>query len=275
MGVFWLRVATVLYAAGLIDAILSLLRRNPRFFPYALGAVAAGVLFHFVSIVEVSVAIGHFAINDFFQTASLCAFLIGVVFLLAYWRYRFRSLSVILFPLMFILALAASMGAPIASWPDSRLREGWLLIHIILILVGYAALLLSAGAAVFYLVQERRLKRKQTDSGFGGLFGGDRLPPLDVLDVLITRSMSIGFVAITLGVVAASTWAFIESGTKWISEAKIAVSFITWGFYLLMVFLRVSAGWRGRKAALLVLTVLGFGALTWAAHVGLRPLLER
>jgi ABC-type transport system involved in cytochrome c biogenesis permease subunit len=85
--------------------------------------------------------------------------------------------------------------------------------------------------------------------------------------------MSVGCVAITLAVVAASSYAFMESGTRWISEPKIIVSLATWFFYLLMVFLRLSAGWRGRKAAILALIVLAFAALTWAAHVGLRPLL--
>jgi hypothetical protein len=36
-----------------------------------------------------------------------------------------------------------------------------------------------------------------------------------------------------------------------------------------MVFLRMSAGWRGRKAAVMALSVVGFSVLTWAAHAGL------
>ena len=46
-----------------------------------------------------------------------------------------------------------------------------------------------------------------------------------------------------------STWAFIEFGTSWISDPRISISFITWGIYLAMICLRVTAGWRGRKAA--------------------------
>jgi hypothetical protein len=46
----------------------------------------------------------------------------------------------------------------------------------------------------------------------------------------------------------------------------------TWGIYLVMVFLRVSAGWRGRKAAVLAITALGCSALTWAAHAQLQNL---
>jgi ABC-type transport system involved in cytochrome c biogenesis permease subunit len=113
------------------------------------------------------------------------------------------------------------------------------------------------------------------DRSWFGVINSERIPPLATLDSLITSSMSFGFVAITLAVIAGSTWASIEMGARWISQPKIAVSLITWGFWLLMVFLRVSAGWRGRKAAILALTVLGFCALTWAAHVGLRPMLMK
>jgi ABC-type uncharacterized transport system permease subunit len=265
LSVFWLRCAAVLYAVGLLDAIVAVLRRRSTFFSYALAAFIAGALLHFVAIVELSVETGHLAANNFFETASLCAFLLAVVYLVVHWRLRFTSLSIILFPLVFVLTLIGSMGQPVAGFADARVRKAWLLTHVMLILVGYAGLVLSAGGALFYLLAERRLKRKIPT----------QLPPLETLDTLITRSMSLGFVAITLAVIAGSTYAFIETGTRWISDPRIVVSLITWGFYLLMVFLRISAGWRGRKAAILALTVVSFAALTWAAHVGLRPLLEK
>jgi ABC-type uncharacterized transport system permease subunit len=264
MSVFWLRCATALYAVGLLDAIVTVLRRDSPLFRMALVAFGVGTVFHFVSIVELSVSLRSVAANNFFETASLCALLIAIVFLFVQWKYQFAGLSLFLFPLVFLLALIGAMGSPVATWTNPSLRDAWLITHIVLVLAGYAALLLAASAAVFYLIQERRLKSKKP----GGML---TLPPLDTLDTLVTRSMSIGFVAITLAVIAGTTWAFIESGTKWISEAKVAVSLITWGFYLLVVCLRFSAGWRGRKAALATLMVLCFGVLTWAAHVGLRP----
>lgn len=275
MSLFWLRLAAVLYSFGLIDSILTVLRKQTRFNRLAMICFQAGMVFQFVAIVEHSVALRHLAANNFFETATLCAFVFAIVFLFIHWRYEFEGLSIIVFPLVFLMTLIGSMGTPVSGWADNRVRDAWLLAHILLVLLGYAGLLISAGGAVFYLLQERKLKRKKSDSGFWGLIPSDRLPPLETLDTLITRAMSVGFVAITLAVVAGSTWAFIESGTKWISEAKIAVSLITWGFYLLMMFLRISAGWRGRKAAILALLVVGFAALTWAAHVGLRPLIER
>ena len=57
--------------------------------------------------------------------------------------------------------------------------------------------------------------------------------------------------------------------SSYISVAAIAISFITWGCYLAMVFLRVTAGWRGRKAAIMVIVVVGLSAVTWVAHARL------
>jgi ABC-type transport system involved in cytochrome c biogenesis permease subunit len=82
-------------------------------------------------------------------------------------------------------------------------------------------------------------------------------------------------VFITIGVIAGSAWAFVESGTSWISDPKIAISLFTWLIYLTMVFLRATAGWRGRKAAVLAIAVVCCSAITWAAHVGLRSLLAK
>ncbi len=265
----WLRVAAGLYSVGLLHAILTILRRSATLFRPAVATFTAGALFHFVALVERSRAVHHLPVDNFHESASVCAFLVALVFLFVNWRYRFASLSVFLFPLVFLLTLAGAMELPMAQWPNPRVRDAWLLIHVLLILIGYASLALAAVASVFYLVQERHLKKKQP-----WIFV-DRLPPLATLDNLITKSMGLAFVFITLGVIAASTWAFIESGTRWIVEAKVVIAFLTWGACLVMVFLRTSAGWRGRKAALVAAVALGLGATTWAAHVGLRSLLAR
>src|SRR5260370_3405289 len=238
-----------------------LLRRKSGFLKYALFAFLVATVLHFVAIVELAMAIGHLPVDNFFECATVCAFLIAVLFLFVYWRYDFASLSVCIFPLVFVMAQVGAMDTPILSWPSTNVRNAWLLLHVMMVLLGYAALALTAVASVFYLIQERQLKSKKSIQVF------KRLPPLGTLDNLITSSMGFGFVFITLGVVAGSAWAFIESGTAWIRDPRIALAFITWGFYLMMVFLRATAGWRGRKAALMAVAVLCCSALTWAAHV--------
>jgi len=271
MGVFWLRVAAILYAVGLADAITMLLRKKSDFSRFAVFAFLIGAVLHMVAIVELSMAVGHLPVDNFYESSAVCALLIAILFLFVYWQFNFASLSVCIFPLVFLMTLIGAMEEPILTWPNSSVRSAWLLLHVMMILLGYAALLLTAVASIFYLMQERRLKSKRANSS--KFF--DRLPPLATLDVLITSAMGFGFVFITLGVIAASTWASIEDGTEWISTPQVVLAFITWVFYLTMVFFRTTAGWRGRKAAFMAIGVLCCSAITWAAHVGLRSLLAK
>jgi ABC-type transport system involved in cytochrome c biogenesis permease subunit len=269
MSIVWLRVATGLYSLGLLHAILTLLRRESRLFNVALGTFCAGLILHFVAIVQLGVLAGSLPVNNFNESLSFCAFLLGLLYLLVNWRYQFSSLSLCIFPLVFLMTQVGSMEFPVASWSDTRVRSAWLLLHIFLVLLGYAGLALTSVASIFYLIRERQLKRKTSSKIF------DRLPPLGTLDDLITRSMGFGFVFITLGVIVGITWAFIEFGTGWMGHATIVISLITWLIYLLMVFLRMTAGWRGRKAALMALSVLSFSVLTWVTHVTMRSSLLR
>jgi ABC-type uncharacterized transport system permease subunit len=245
------------------------LRRGSGFFPYALGAFVCGALLQVVSVVETAISIGRFPVDNFFESVSLCALLLAITFLSVYWRYRFASLSVFVFPLVFLMTMIGSMEMPVPTWPNTSLRDAWLLVHVVTVLLGYVGILVTALASLFYLIQERQLKSKLPSNFF------DRLPALATLDTLIGNAMGAGFIFITIGVIAGSAWAFIESGTGWISEPKIGLSLFTWACYLVMVFLRVTAGWRGRKTAVLALMVLGCSAITWATHVGLRAHLSR
>jgi ABC-type uncharacterized transport system permease subunit len=269
MSAIWTRVAAVLYSLGLFHAILTVLRSRRRLFRPALGLFAVGAVIHMVAIVEEMVGLGSFPLNNFYQSASVCAFLIAVVFLLVYWRYRIETLGVFLFPLVFLLTFLSTLRTPVGAWSNPTLRDAWLVVHVALILLGYSALLVMAASSVIYLVQERHLKHK------GPMVLSDKLPELATLDELISWSMAIAFVLITLAVIAGSAWAFVESGTKWIKQPRIVVSLLTWGFYLAMVFLRVEAGWRGRKAAYMAIVVVGASAVTWAAHTGLRGLFTK
>jgi ABC-type transport system involved in cytochrome c biogenesis permease subunit len=269
MSVFWLRIAAALYACGLAYALLVVFRKGLHLFRPALVAFGAGVVFHFVSLVELRAEIGHLPINNFYETTSLCAFLIAVFFLLAYAYYRVSLFAVCLFPLVFFMTLIGATEVPIASWGSPQIRNAWLLLHVATVLIGYAALILSAVGAIFYLVQERQLKRKQVSTS------EHRLPPLATLDRLINQSMNLGFLFITVGTIAGIIWAFIEQGTHWVSNPKIAFFLFTWAFYLAMIFLRVSAGWRGRRMAWLAVGVLASAVVTWGIHFGLRSLLTQ
>lgn len=273
MSLFWLRIAAIFYAAGLFRTLWLFLKSRHVEPPTApglpvLGSFAVGSVLHAVSIVERSVSVGHFPVDNFFESLSLFSFLLGLLCLFAHWRYSFSSLGILLFPMVSLMSWVASTETAVGAWTNPRLRDAWLIVHVTLILCGIASVCITAGASIFYLIQERKLKRKDLE-------GASRLPALGTLDRMINRAMGLGFVFTTLGVLAGTTWAYVESGTRWLGNGNVQLALFTWFFYLTMIFLRTHQGWRGRKTAFMALGLLGFSALTWATHVGLRTTLER
>jgi ABC-type uncharacterized transport system permease subunit len=260
MSVFWLRAAAALYAIGLFHTIQVATRKGHSIFRTALGSFCIGVVLHLVAIVEASKAANHFPPQGFHNSVSLCAFVMAILFLFLYRKYRFESLGVLLFPLVFVMTAVASLKAPIGPWSDPETRTTLLMVHIVLVLLGYATLILTALASVLYLIQERHLKRKKPMTLL------EKLPPLGTLDSIISKSMGFGFVFLTLGVVTGVSWAFIESGRPQWEDPIVTTALVTWAFCLIMVLLRISAGWRGRKAAVMAVTVVACSAATWAVH---------
>src|SRR5215475_12277367 len=148
MSVIWLRVAAALYSLGLVHAILILVRRREHLFPVALGAFGLGSVFHFVSIIEEGIVNNRCPITNFYETLSMCAFLVVVVYLAVQLRYKLDSLSVFIFPLVFVMALVSTLGNPVNAWTSPIVRNVWLTVHIVLVLLGYAALLFTAVASL-------------------------------------------------------------------------------------------------------------------------------
>ena len=67
-------------------------------------------------------------------------------------------------------------------------RRGWLAVHILMIFTGYAALFLSFGASILYLLQERALK-----SQVFAVECSRACPSLQVIDDIGYRSLMLGF----------------------------------------------------------------------------------
>jgi ABC-type uncharacterized transport system permease subunit len=263
-SVLWLRVAAGLYSLGLLDAVITVVRRREALFRVALGAFGLGAVLHLVSLVEQSLVLHQLPVNDIFETMSFCAFIITATFFGIYIRYKAASLSVFIFPLVFIMTLIGALRSPVSPWSNPIARNSWLLTHVVLTLLGYAALLFTAAASIVYLWQEKQLKNRKAISW------GRILPPLGTLDDLISTSIGAGFGFITVGLVMGLIWAFIEMGTRWIGDGSITVAMVTWTVYLALIFFRVSAGWRGRKTALLSIAALVCCVVTWVLHAQLQ-----
>src|SRR6266545_3684136 len=123
LSVFWLRAAAALYAIGLFHTLQIALRKGSSIFRAALLSFLAGLVLHMVAIVENGLAAGTVFAGGFINSVSLCAFLIGVLFVLVYWRYRIESLGVLLFPLVFVMTAVAAIRTPLQPWSSGAVRS--------------------------------------------------------------------------------------------------------------------------------------------------------
>lgn len=259
MTLIWLRVALICYGAGLLYALVALTRTSETLSKVALHAAYLGMVFHLVSLTEAVVETGQLTLASIHNSESLLAFLIMIVFLLAYLVYKTTSPGIVVFPLVFLLTFVASTGQQPLVLASVAAKRGWLAAHILMIFTGYAALFLSFGASLLYLLQERALKAKT-----GGMFS--RLPALQVIDDIGYRSLMLGFPFMTLGLVAGSVVAQSTFGRLDFFDPKILLSILMWVVYLIMVYTRLSAGWRGRRAAMLASVAFVAAVVAWIAN---------
>jgi hypothetical protein len=59
--------------------MLALIRKRTGLYPLARGTFRIGAILHGVAIIDLGMAVGHIPVDNFFQTLSLCAFLIAVL----------------------------------------------------------------------------------------------------------------------------------------------------------------------------------------------------
>ncbi|MCU1309004.1 MAG: cytochrome c assembly protein [Candidatus Angelobacter sp.] len=256
----WMRVAVGLYGLGLLYALVALSGKREVLARIILPALGLGAIFHFVALAEAYVSSGELAPVTISQSESLLAFVLIACFFGVYWRYKTTSPGILVFPLVFLLSLSAAIGQEPPQFDSPLLRSGWILFHITLILAGYAALFFSFVSSLIYLVQEQRLKSKH----FDGVLS--HLPALEVMDDIGFRSLLFGFPFMTLGLIAGSVIAQASYGPTYFRDPKILLSILMWAVYMVLLFSRWSAGWRGRRAALLSTVAFIAATLAWTAN---------
>ena len=180
-------------------------------------------------------------------------------------RFRIDALGLLVAPLGLAFLLGTYfLGKPA---PEPRLSPWFITFHVLSNLLGVGLFLLAGGAAVLYLVQERRIKAKRRGSRMGNL------PPLDTLDAAEHRFLVYGFPLLTLGIVTGTYWAHkLETGSPE-EVMRTVFGYATWFLIGGVLLLRAAAGWRGRRSA--YGTILGLICATAVMIIYLaRPALD-
>lgn len=268
MHLLWLRVATILYAAASVTIFPAVLNSSERARRWCVHLGGMAFFFHFVSVVEMLVQAHRWVPVGLREVESLLGFAVAGLFFLAWWFYDAISLGIFALPITFFLVFVPALGLQGYTFPSQGVRTSWLVAHIVALLCAYAALGFSLLASLLYLVQERRLKSKLKSTNESGWIPLDWLPPLDTLERIAHAMLLFGFPCMTVGLILGAVLVQETSlGAAYFLDPKVLASFVMWGLYVLLLFLRQSAGLRGRKAAYLSGAVLLVMICVWAANL--------
>ncbi len=244
--------ALTFYFIATIVGVIELFKGKKDSFKTILVLAIIGFVFHTANIVIRYIEGGHIPITNLHEGSSFFTWCIVVLFLFLEFRYKIGLLGSFIMPIVFVLMLSSSVfPREINPSLNPVLQSYWLGIHTTLAFLGDAAFAMAAGLGVMYLIQERYVKSKH----LSGLF--QRLPSLQILDEINYRLISLGFPLLTLAIITGVIWANTAWGTYWRWDPKEVWSLITWLIYALVLHLRLTVGWRGKKAA--GLSIIGFG----------------
>lgn len=216
----------------------------------AAGMLGGGFILQTVALVHRLATQPTWLSGDLATSLGVLSWAIVAVYALTVWRYRIEALGSFVVPLACLAV--ASAGVPVT--PAERLaltvQPMWIVAHIVLSLLGYAALTLMFCAGVMYLIQERQLKSKRPGVWYR------YLPSLTLLDDLNAKALLVGFPLLTQGIVTGSVWAKYSYGSYWQWSLTSLPLLLAWLIYALLLGGRRSLGWQGTKAARA--TVAGF-----------------
>ncbi len=256
------------YVVAAIHYVLAFMHKRRSLERVAFLSLAAGFALHTTSLITDWVEDGRYPLFGLREALSFLAWTLVVAYLLTLTRYRTVALGSFTLPLVSILTFTAMVARDNSAGATGELARSagsqWIFpLHTTLLLFAYAAFFVVFAASIMYLMQERALKHKN----FGAFF--HRLPSLMTVNDIATHAAAIGFTLLTLGVLTGMLWSQERDGRLWHNDPKEIFAALTWLLYLVLIFYRSTAGWRGRRAAWL--GVIGF-ALVLCTFFGARLL---
>ena len=232
---------------------------------------------------------GHFPISNLYESLCFLAWACTLTQLLVERTWPTPIVAAAATPMGLGCIAFASFALPDqlqeASPLVPALRSSWLVMHVSVIMVSYAALLVGSLLSVAVLVTDRghALELRSSSIGSGGYRRAALATPLgsvgdpegtmpsvelssvqftrnERLDSLSYRTITVGFLLLTVGIISGAVWANEAWGSYWSWDPKETWALICWLVYAAYLHTRLSRGWQGRRPALVAsagLVVIG------------------
>jgi cytochrome c-type biogenesis protein CcsB len=225
--------------------------------PWAVGATAIGWALQLGAIITRGLSVHRLPWGNMYEFDLALTFAAVTAFLVVMTRQRVRFLGLfVMLPVLLGLGLAVTVlyvpPAPLVP----ALHSYWLAIHVTAAIIASGIFTVGSAATVMYLIADSY--RTALATGRTPRFStlARMMPAPEVLDRTAYRAYSFAFPLWTFAVIAGAIWAEFAWGHYWQWDPKETWSFITWVVFACYLHARATAGWRGRKAALIAL--LGF-----------------
>ncbi|MEX0426217.1 c-type cytochrome biogenesis protein CcsB [Nocardioides sp. DS6] len=192
-----------------------------------------------------------------FTLSGTC--IVAMFYVVLYRKFKLAWMApvVVAFVLVVLMVGVLWLYEPVAPLTEA-LNSYWLVIHVISAALATGAFTLGGIASAVYLIKARSTKQ----TGWIG-----RVPSLDTLDRVSYRIHAFGFPVWTFAVlITGPIWAHQAWSSYWNWDPKEVWAFITWVVYAGYLHARATAGWKGRKAAILALVGL---ATLWFNFIGI------
>jgi len=243
-------VPLVLYFCAFVGYALHFARRTAVSARLATTMLTAATLAHTFIIGMRTMQVGQVPVFDATSAISMFVWLLAVAYLYTEVTTEERTMGVFILPLIVALQLIPAFKTT-AEVRSAVLRGPLFGVHVSSLLFAYASFALAFVIGLTYVLLFKEIKTKHL-----GVFYA-RLPSLQVLDQMNQRAIVVGWVFLTIGLVAGVIFAAqTHVPAMSIEDPKIFVALICWAVYSFELFAARRMGWAGRKTA--YLSALGF-----------------
>ena len=241
-------------------------RRVEQFGRIGLLLTVVGFLLSLAGVVARAVAAQRAPWGNMFEfTTTAMVFVVGA-YLLMVWRAGIRWLGL---PLTLLAAVANGLAVTVfyvAVAPlVPALHSVWFLIHIVAAAISGAAFNIGGLMSILYLLRKRAEDRGQVRGYLAWLPNARRI------DLITYRFHAFAFPLWTFTVAAGAVWAEYAWGRYWGWDPKETWALVTWVIYACYLHARSTAGWRGRRAA--VVAIVGLASF-WFNFIGINLLVS-
>ncbi len=212
--------------------------------------ITVNILLHIFFMVYFGRVENKVPITSVFEAMTLLALLISGLYFFIEISTKVKNLGAFIFALIFIFQLVATFGITVVEIEDSIFKTPLFGINTITAMIGYSAFVFSMVIGIMYLGLFRELKEVKPR------FIYDRLPSLEMLDMMNMRGFITGFVFLTIGIVCGVIQARRVWGEVSVFDPKLFLSWVLWLIYLVSIGGRVIFKWGGKKLG--YLSVVGF-----------------